>query len=338
MNKAANKLDFRSISFGRVATVAVNTALDRHPKLHAPSWRQCDELIEKRQLLNHNTQKSCLTVHHHRWFDKEHQSEMRHITSLRADKQIHVVRDPMTQVIGWYNHIVSSAALGMYGWTYPGTFDEFLAGNHAVFPCFYNEMQAKLFYPQASDTFLVEFSQLDESNFADTINNIFSFFGMEKQTIPYIGTQIDLAASFLTRGFELKLNGEAIKFSMRQESLASDRFKSDYFNVVDNVSEIMNRLCPSLRTIAGRVYIGFDPETQITQSTYDLINRHWDELAPQIIEGWALNAERMTKEIHNRTIKELKPAQRDKFWKLIRDDLRAFSRRHPQLQGKWQLT
>lgn len=337
-------LDIKCVSFGRVGTIAVNTALNRHARLNVPSWSVAYEhMLSKAQIpdlfLSEADQKSCLMVHHHELFFPKHQPVLDKVIKEPAHRLVHLVRDPVRHVIGWYNHIVTSMLLGQFGWqSCPERVEDFLAANNAILPTLQNENNARLFYPSAEEVMLVEFNQLNNTNFVETINKIQAFCGVEEQPAPYTEVQNDLTTTMLHRGMTFNLNGESVSFKMKQESSASTTLRDDHFMVLDGVGEMMARLAPSTRAIEGKVYIGFAQETELKKSTYDIIQQHRDEIFGPAIEGWVKNAEKFAVQINERKITTLSASQQSVLWRLIGEDVKAFVKRYPKLRDIWQMT
>ena len=328
-------LETKILSFGRVGTIAVNNALAMHPALEVPGWEDSDQMLRNHELVFHEEKKTCLTLHAQRLFADKFKKDQEYAVSLPANKLIHLVRDPMTLVVGWYNHILSSAMLGISGWEHPGSFDEFLSGRHHIFPTLHNEMIAQLFYPDVEQRMLVDFSELSKDKFSDTINRLFSFLDVENREVHFDGTQNDLTLGFLVKGFTINIAGEQISFTMNPANLASDIFIRDSFMAIYDLGETMRQYCPSLRPVEGPVYIGFKEGTMLRESTGALLRQHKAEVIPQILQGWAQNAERMTKEINEKRISALNSAGQDKLWQVIGEDVRAFVKRYPQLRDSW---
>ena len=333
-----SNLDVKLLSFGRVGTVAVGRALMRHPDLLVPSWNDADALFDEAQPLPATELKRCLTLHQHDLLMTERIKALAYIESLTAAKAVHMVRDPVKHVVGWFNYLTSCAALDSSGWHSPGSFDEFLSGKYPVFATLFSEQLAQRFYPQVDDVMLVDFPELGEATFGETINRIFNFIGVPEQPVEFVNVQNDLTVQFMERGFNLNLNGETVGFSLVQHSGASDRFLQDHFMVIEDLGAVMRQCCPSLRAVEGRSFIGFKIGTELQKATYDFIVQNKEQIFPQVIEGWAKNAERMTQQIRERQVTGLSSAQQDVLWRLLGDDIRQFTKRYPQLKDSWVLS
>lgn len=336
-------LDIKCVSFGRVGTMALNKALSKHSRVLMPSWNVAHGHLRNEQPLmalfpQDSDQHSCLMIHHQELFLEKYGHLLDRVASQPARHLIHLVRDPARHMIGWYNHIVECALLGMHKWTLPGSLDEAIVRENIILPTLEHERTARMFYPQAEEIMLVDFHQFQRQHFSDTLGKIQVFSGLDREPAPFTEVQNDLTTKILHRGMTFTLNGESVSFSMVQQSSASEKFLADHFTSLDGVGEMMKAQAPSLRPVDGKLYIGFAADTQIKKSTYDIIKTHQQQIFGPAIEGWVKNAENFATQIAERRVTELSPQQQSRLWRLIGDDVQAFVRRYPQLKDLWSMT
>jgi len=331
------KLKSKILSIGRVGTVAVNQSLLHHQDIALQPWSADRKLILSRYFLNklEANAHEHLTIHHQELFIEENQKRLEELSKLPSNKLLHLVRDPMDQVIGWYNHIVESFHLQNKGWADPVDVDTFLKSNNFIFPTLFNEKIAQRFYPYSDEIKLIEFNQLSSKHYNDTINSIYRFLGFPELAMTHAEIQNDLTTKLCKRGITMTLNGESVKFVLQQKSSTS--VHHNYFYEVDNLGETMTRNCPNVRAIAGRTYIGFVKGKTLKKSTYDMINNHKQEIFTPALEMWAKNVQKVASELQEKKIRQFSSKQQDELWKLVGDDTKAFVKRHPQLKGKWAM-
>lgn len=343
MNDEDLRLDLKSVSFGRVGTIAVNKTLSQHTQLTMPGWKKIqDHLLQDESLTplfsSGEQKKACLVAHHQALFEPQNSQRLNKVAKLPTKKLIHLVRDPVSHTIGWYNHIVECAMLGVHGWINPPErIEDFLVAENVILPTLKNDMIARLFYPQVEDVMLVHFHELQKEHFSKTIANIHDFCGIEHQPARFIEVQNDLTVKLLHRGMTLNLNGEVAKFTMVQESAASQQWHDDHFVVMEGVGEMMSRWAPTVRAIEGKLYIGFDQGTQLSQSTYDILEHHKAEIFGAAVEGWVKNSEQFAQQLSEKRVSSLTSAQASKLRLLIGDDVNKFVGRYPKLRELWQL-
>lgn len=342
MKNEATQIDVKCLSFGRVGTVAVSKALRSHPGVAMSSWKDDHDKIINNDLLipRQENRLSGFTVHHQFFLDKQNRQHLDKVTALPAGKLLHLVRDPMNHIVGWYNHIVESASFGLNNWSVPGSFDDFLSAEEMILATLKNEMIAQLFYPafQEEDIMLVEFNQLDKHNFSQTISNIQDFWGIDRHPVDFTQPLNDLTTKLLYRGMTVNLNGDSVKLAMLQESFVSGKPGTAYLACLDGLGEQMSRYAPSVRPVEGKIYIGLSRENQeLKKSTLDILRRHQAEIFGPAIDGWIKNAEVMANKVKERKISALTGRQQSRLWQLVGEDMKCFVQRYPGLQDQWQL-
>lgn len=344
-------LDFKLLSFGRVATEAINLFLDLHPEISLPNYDKVFAAFSAREgglpLLNFTPGKPLngLIIHSAQFLDCN--SGVNNFVNARAAdlpcrKTLHIVRNPYDNALSWLNLCNASAIAKV------SRLKTFHHSVESFFNTYPNDLlslkyglQAETFYNDCSEHMLLNFESLLPEKISQTMREIFAFLGVDNEFTSPAFSQIqnNISTRLLAKGIKLTINNEIVSVTFRPISLLKKHQPYDSKRVIQTPQLIFRDHCPSLTTVNEPLLmiinaqddLKYKFETQIAEGPSS------DFDAENILEIWAKANENIGQKIKIAHIPELSQSDRDFVKAAIMHDYQSFFDKFPELRSKWAL-
>ena len=344
-------LDFKLLSFGRVATEAINLFLDLHPEISLPNYDKVFAAFSARNggvpLLKFTPEKPLrgLIIHSAQFLDSN--SGVNNLVSARAAdlpscKTLHIVRNPYDNALSWLNLCNASAIAKV------SRLNTFHHSVESFFNTYPNDLlslkyglQADTFYNNGDEHMLLNFESLLPEKISQTMREIFAFLEVDKDfTSPaFFEIQNNITTRLLAKGVKLAINNETVSVTFRPISLLEKHQAFEAKSVIQTPQLIFRTHCPSLTTVNEPLLMMIDAQDDLKYK----FERHIAERtgsdfdAKNVLEIWAKANETIGHKIKMAHISELSQSDRDFVKAAIMHDYQNFFDKFPELRSKWAL-
>lgn len=350
-----NAFYFALLSFGRLGTWMLHTALNRHPGLYVPYFNTTDRLISEAKHSSLATdqapcpifprwpgiQRYGLMLHAINNFNRQTPSAM---TYVHGAKIIQVVRDPLKHMLSRFNNyiawlFVNAGTPMVQGLPVPESIESYIQQNIL----FYRYYELGIAFAQYRKEWkVIDFAELIGNKLRDSLNDLFLSIGVSPDDYQY-DENLEKSTKGIwilrTLNLELDVYGFPLPIIVRYDGYPwpdEERYQIE----VAKIASLGQFLPDHLDDRPGVALASPQHWYTIPQKIreYLITHKQIENLVSQnILPPWSQKMQKQLSLAARHQIRELTEDQRDKLYALIRDDLNNLKREFPEQTEHWDI-